>query len=403
MSFQTTAMLLYVLLVEFLFAMYIHSFNILPNICARTRMTRPYINARLRIFSHVVSFFPSLIIVASAASSTLTRLYLLLSNDLRHSAPRGHCENIWTPSLLMEMELVGYNVDLDSMDPDIAILHTTSGESFGDMTSNQAIVYNEATRPEKKHLVQQAIGLAQSEGKENEQRLIDRALRILTVLLAKGVYPHLSGNVHAQTSPSAAYDTEETIREAEELVSLFGDHGIPKDRVCIKIPATPESLIACRSLADKGIQTLATCLFSLPQAAAASEANCIYVAPYFNVIASIVNYFKQIKSKTLVMPASIVTSDEVITLTRLAPDHLTLSPSVLRQLSEKTAVDLGSLEPTPSRGNAAPSLPGLLANNGQLLREALLKDKETARKLEDALKIFKEREDFTKAYIKSLL
>jgi len=56
----------------------------------------------------------------------------------------------------------------------------------------------------------------------------------------------------------------------------------PRDRVCIKIPATPESILACKELEENGIRTLATCLFSIPQAMAASQAGCLYVAPYFN-------------------------------------------------------------------------------------------------------------------------
>lgn len=49
-----------------------------------------------------------------------------------------------------------------------------------------------------------------------------------TVLLAKQVYPYLTGNVHAQTSPPAAFDTQRTIVHARKLVALFEQNGIPK-------------------------------------------------------------------------------------------------------------------------------------------------------------------------------
>lgn len=52
--------------------------------------------------------------------------------------------------------------------------------------------------------------------------------------------------------------------------------------MCIKIPSTPESIVACQQLEKNGIRTLATCLFSVPQAVAASQAGCLYIAPYFN-------------------------------------------------------------------------------------------------------------------------
>lgn len=40
--------------------------------------------------------------------------------------------------------------------------------------------------------------------------------------------------------------------------------------------------MACQYLEKVGIRTLATCLFNLPQALAANQAGCLYVAPYFN-------------------------------------------------------------------------------------------------------------------------
>lgn len=53
-------------------------------------------------------------------------------------------------------------------------------------------------------------------------------------------------------------------------------------RVCIKIPATPESMVACQLLKKDNINTLATCVFSVAQAQTAARAGCLYVAPYFN-------------------------------------------------------------------------------------------------------------------------
>jgi transaldolase len=50
---------------------------------------------------------------------------------------------------------------------------------------------------------------------------------VQTVMLAKEVFPHLTGRVHAQTSPTAAYDTQKTITHAEKLIALFEASGIP--------------------------------------------------------------------------------------------------------------------------------------------------------------------------------
>ncbi|KXN81703.1 Transaldolase [Leucoagaricus sp. SymC.cos] len=231
-------------------------------------------------------------------------------------------------SLLQQLRSVVV-VDVDSNDSEVSRRHTTAEEKFHDMTSNQALVYNEAIRPENADLVKEAIHYVQSKelGQDPETFKLD-VIDAITVLLGKRALPYLSGSIHAQTSPSVAYDTEKTIAHAKKIVAVYSDHGISKERVCIKIPATPESLIACQYLQKIGIQTLATTLFSLPQALAASQAGCKYVAPYFNelrvhwekplwkeysnpatehpmsaVILSIVASFQEIKSQTLVMPA----------------------------------------------------------------------------------------------------
>ncbi|KAK0210522.1 hypothetical protein DFS33DRAFT_1378515 [Desarmillaria ectypa] len=247
-------------------------------------------------------------------------------------------------------------VDVDSMDPAVTNRHTSDGVKFVDMTSNQAIVAGTAT-PE---LLAEAVEVS---GGGSMERVLD----VLTVLLAKRVLPYLSGNVHAQTSPSVGYSVEGTINEARRIVATFEELGVPRTRVCIKIPITPEGAQACKILQDEGIQTLGTCIFGVEQAVAAGLAGCVYLAPYFNelrvhfeeglwkaykvgvkgeehpmidVVRVIMMVYKTKRTKTKVMPASIVTAQEVIALTALQPDHMTLSGAVLDELASLPPVSI---------------------------------------------------------------
>ncbi|KAJ7641934.1 hypothetical protein FB45DRAFT_901388 [Roridomyces roridus] len=299
-----------------------------------------------------------------------------------------------TTSLLAQIRGL-LTIDVDSMDPAFAARYSTPLK-FCDMTSNQALVHAQAD----------LVSKDSEESGDFEQDVVD----LLTVLLAKEVYPHLTGNVHAQTSPSAAHDTQKTVDHARKLVSRFGEQGIPKNRVCIKIPATPESLLACRELQNEGIQTLATCLFSLPQAVAASQAGCVYVAPYFNelrvhfepglwkeyadpktehpmsaVILSIVHTFREIGSKTLVMPARFVSSLFVIALTSLTPNHITIGGPILDALAALPALSLDSFAP-PAAATA-------------VFPHAIASDREVTRKLVDALDIFGKKEMETRELV----
>jgi len=335
-------------------------------------------------------------------------------------------------SLLSQLSTL-LTVDIDSMDP--AVVHRHEPFTFTDMTSNQAIVYAQATQPQNTALVREAVEYVRalhSNALPKPAKYLPEVLDVVTVRLAKLVYPQLKGKVHAQTSPAFAYDTEQTIAHARRLVALFEAHGIPRSRVCIKIPATPESMLACRALSspddsssETPIHTLATCVFSVEQARAAAQAGCTYVAPYFNelrvhfetstwkeyeqpatqhpmspVISSIIAALEG--SKTLVMPASIVTVSEVLGLASLRPDHLTISAPLLDKLAALPAVPESQLVPISqdsSKGSASDI--DYLATEGVQLKEAFMREPDISRRVVDALGLFGGCERRAMEYVRS--
>ncbi|GJE86114.1 transaldolase family protein [Phanerochaete sordida] len=329
-------------------------------------------------------------------------------------------------SALLDQIRASVTLDVDSMDPAVAARHAKAAQ-FCDMTSNQAIVHTEVAKPERAHIVKAACDRAKSATADPDAQL-STALDLLSVLLAKEVLPSLTGRVHAQTSTALAHDTPATVAHAARLVALFEAEGIPRSRVCIKIPASPAGVLACAELERAGVRTLATCLFNVPQALAAVRAGCAYVAPYFNelrvhfepsvwrayddtlrehpacaVIAAVIKCFRDMGAKTLVMPASIVTVDEALALTALKPDHLTLSGAILDKLAAEPPKDLGAQTITTIDVSDEVLQTDFLANGGEALRIAFEQDAEATRKLADALLIFDEMEQKTKALIRAQL
>ncbi|TCD71523.1 hypothetical protein EIP91_008904 [Steccherinum ochraceum] len=324
-------------------------------------------------------------------------------------------------------------IDVDSMDPDVARRHTKEAR-FCDMTSNQAIALGEILKAKDSETNQasqvlkaavqtvKAVNAGVAFGPDQLNDMAD----VMTALFAKDVLPNLSseGHVHAQTLPSLAKSTEGTIAHAKRLVKRFEAVGIPKSRVCIKIPATPQGILACRELQGSGINTLATIVFSLPQALAASQAGCLYVAPYFNelcvhakrpeawvkykstveehpaipVIDSIIKAFKALESSTLVMPASIITTEEILALAALHPHHLTISPKILDQLAADVTTELNSVTAPGNLSSVDETLikTDYLANNAEALANAFAVDNELKRKMDEALEIFEEAEEETR-------
>ena len=64
------------------------------------------------------------------------------------------------------------------------------------------------------------------------------------------------------------------LEEASRLIGLFGDC------VTIKVPCTPEGLLACREMANQNIRVNVTLIFSPSQAILAAKAGATYVSPF---------------------------------------------------------------------------------------------------------------------------
>ena len=115
----------------------------------------------------------------------------------------------------------------------------------------------QASRPERAQLFDAAVeSVTSKRGGVDQNQVVDEILDTLvgspatsessvlrtaqTVLLAKEVYPNLTGRVHAQAAPSTAYDTDGTVAHAKRLVAIFAENGIPK-YVLLRIALGPAS------------------------------------------------------------------------------------------------------------------------------------------------------------------
>ncbi|KAG9044984.1 hypothetical protein FS837_007210 [Tulasnella sp. UAMH 9824] len=249
-------------------------------------------------------------------------------------------------------------LDLDANDAEVAKKHGP----FGNMTSNQAIIFNELSRPNHADLILESARQALSDIEQGVEKdgAVELTVDWMTAKLGAEVLPLLSGFVLAQTHPSQARNTDATVKHARRMVRLFERAGVPSSRVCIKIPATLEGLRACRILSkDHNINTLATTVFIVEQAlAAAEEAGCLFTSPYVNPLevhfvpgshvvhadpitemrgmkatAEIQRQFRRRGVATKVLAASLITIEETICLSGV--DRATLGSTMLDMLSNE--------------------------------------------------------------------
>lgn len=179
------------------------------------------------------------------------------------------------------------------------------------------------------------------------------------------------GRVSSEVPAALSYDTEGTVKEALEIISLYKKSGIEKDRVLIKIASTWEGIQAAAILErDHGIHCNLTLLFNLAQAIACAEANVTLISPFVGRILdwykrttgkdyessndpgvasvkTIYEYYKKFDYKTVIMGASFRNTGEIEELSGI--DFLTISPTLLDQLSQSTKHIERNLTPSKAK------------------------------------------------------
>ncbi|HCQ8412305.1 TPA: transaldolase [Klebsiella michiganensis] len=224
-----------------------------------------------------------------------------------------------------------------------------------DATTNPSLIYKAAQLPQYQKLVKDAVAAVKSRqnGKPVQPADIADYLAVsIGVLILKNVPGRISTEVDARLS----FDTQASIAKAREIIALYEEKGIGKDRVLIKLAATWQGIRAAETLEKEGIQCNLTLLFSFAQARACADANVFLISPFvgriydwykknnpdttFTVendpgvesVQKIYRFYKMHGYRTVVMAASFRTPEQVLALNGC--DRLTVSPALLAQLQQ---------------------------------------------------------------------
>jgi transaldolase len=140
-------------------------------------------------------------------------------------------------------------------------------------------------------------------------------------------------------------EAEGMIEEAEKLAGLG-------DNIVIKIPMTVEGLKAVKVLADKGIKTNVTLIFSPLQALLAAKAGASYVSPFvgrlddiatdgMDLVQRIAQIFDNYGYQTKIIVASIRHPQHVLAAAEMGADVATIPFKVMMQLAKHPLTDIG--------------------------------------------------------------
>ena len=227
-----------------------------------------------------------------------------------------------------------------------------------DATTNPSLLYSAAQMPQYQHLIEEAVAYGQKEGTTNTESL-SKTIDKLMVNFGREILQIVPRYVSTEVDARLSFDTKATINKAKEIISLYEEAGIGRDRILIKIASTWEGITAARSLGKDGINCNLTLLFSFSQAIACAEAGVYLISPFVGRILDwykaqenkasyapdedpgvrsvrrIYNYYKKYGYNTNVMGASFRNVEEVKALAGC--DLLTISPQLLQALKGENA------------------------------------------------------------------
>ncbi len=221
-----------------------------------------------------------------------------------------------------------------------------------DATTNPSLLFKAAQQPQYQELVTSAIAYGQQAGTA-EQRM-QRTLDKLSVNFGAEILKIIPGRISTEVDSRLSFDTAASIAKAEQLIALYENEGVMRERILIKVAATWEGIKAAEQLEKKGIHCNLTLMFSLAQAIASAEAGVTLISPFVGRIfdwykkaegvesyashedpgvisvSNIYDYYKAFDYQTVVMGASFRNSGEILELAGC--DLLTISPGLMDEL-----------------------------------------------------------------------
>jgi len=238
-----------------------------------------------------------------------------------------------------------------------------------DATTNPSLVYAATQKPEYTHLLEEVIADRKKSGLKGHEQIEDICDHLL-VQFGTDILEIVPGRVSTETDARLSYDVEGSINKARRLIILYEDRKIPRERVLIKIASTWEGLNAAEQLQKEGIRCNLTLMFSLPQAVRAGEAKVQLISPFVGRIydwykkemkrdytgaedpgvqsvAEIYTYYKKFGIATEVMGASFRNAGQIRELAGC--DALTISPELMKELSESTEPLERKLDPEKAK------------------------------------------------------
>src|ERR1700738_510968 len=148
-----------------------------------------------------------------------------------------------------------------------------------DATTNPSLVYAATQKQEYAHLLDEVLADRKKSGLSGPAQIEDICDHLL-VQFGCDILEIVPGRVSTETEARLAFDVEGSINKARQLIKLYEERKIPKERILIKIASTWEGIKAGEQLQREGIRCNLTLMFSFPQAVRAAQAKAQLISPF---------------------------------------------------------------------------------------------------------------------------
>ena len=223
-----------------------------------------------------------------------------------------------------------------------------------DATTNPSLIYAATQKEQYRHLLDEVIVDRKKSGLSGAAEIED-IIEHLLIRFGFEMLQIVPGRVSTETDARFSFDVEGSIQKGRQLIKLYEERKIPRERVLIKIASTWEGIKAAEQLEKEGIKCNLTLMFSLPQAVRCAEAKVQLISPFVGRIYDwhkaankrdysgaedpgvqsvneVYAYYKKLGYKTEVMGASFRNVGQILELAGC--DLLTISPELMKELSE---------------------------------------------------------------------
>eukprot|EP00656_Telonema_subtile_P024025 TRINITY_DN2576_c0_g2_i1.p1 TRINITY_DN2576_c0_g2~~TRINITY_DN2576_c0_g2_i1.p1 ORF type:complete len:372 (+),score=143.19 TRINITY_DN2576_c0_g2_i1:85-1116(+) len=227
-----------------------------------------------------------------------------------------------------------------------------------DATTNPSLILAASKMEKYAALFDSAVAYGLEKKSKDDPTIVATICDKLAVNFGSEILKIVPGRVSTEVDARLSFDVEGSLQKAHELIAMYKEMGIDKERVLIKLASTWEGIKVGETLEKEGIHCNMTLLFSFAQAVACAEANVTLISPFVGRIMDwykkstgvegfaaaedpgvlsvqkIFKYYKKYGYKTTVMGASFRNKEEILELAGV--DSLTVAPKLLSQLAEMT-------------------------------------------------------------------